>query len=118
VHAVYFGKIGMLTLRYLRNISPAQLGILTALAVVAVAACLPIWEVWHINEWEGVGTGGPVWSAIAQLPANYRQCNFTHLLELHRENLIKAGGVYALAWIAAIGVAWFVKRRRSVNTNH
>jgi hypothetical protein len=87
------------------------MGLLTGLIVIAIGACLPIWIVWHIGEVCGVGRGGFLWQAAMQIPSNARYCDQSDLLSLHRQNLLTAGAIYLMAWVAGFVVYWIARRR-------
>jgi len=96
--------------RYL-PMTATQMGLVAGLAVLTIGACLPIWTVWYLNDWEGLGEAGPVWRAAAQVSNNLRFGDYSELARLHETNLLTAVVLYLLAWIIGLAV-FFVARRK------
>jgi hypothetical protein len=85
-----------------------------ASAVLLIWSCLPVWTVWHINTWEGVGYPGTLWQALAQLPSNQRNADpYPDLWALHGSNLMQGAIVVVLALAAALIVFGAVSRVHS-----
>src|SRR5262245_18259661 len=78
-------------------------GLLALFGTSFLGNLLPIWTVWHINDWEGLGVPGNLWSAVWQLPSNLRNTGPDELLTLHSGNLWM-GSVTVFVSVA-VGVA-------------
>jgi hypothetical protein len=98
----------------LSRANPVMCGICATLAVLLVGSLVPVWVAWHFTPWEGVGTHGTLWQALAQLYSNIRDAGpHADLLNLHESNLIKGIILCAVAAGAGLGVFLFLGRRRA-----
>jgi hypothetical protein len=71
-----------------------------ALVSFMVCSSIPVWTVWHLNSWEGVGDRGTLWGVLRALPNNIAWGDGQELFSLHRNNLI------LFAFVAAVDDDW------------
>jgi hypothetical protein len=87
-----------------------------ALLAFLVASILPVWVVWHLNEWEGVGEPGTFWGAVFLLVSNNIRLagGPAPVVSLHFNNLILLAVVLALGFGAGRLFYWLRWQRRPI----
>lgn len=83
-----------------------------------VSTFLPVWLVWYINPWEGLGKAHSLWIVIWEIVENQFQTqdpDFPVTVTGDSVDLIKAGFAFCIGGF--LGAAYYVAKRFNSSTN-
>lgn len=91
------------------------LSIRCGLAGLAVAAALPMWQVWHVGQLEATGECGFAWQAVLKIPNQVHEVGaFYGLFDYQAQNALFAAAVFAIAGMIGRAQWDAIHQRRDV----